>query len=165
MKITEEEIRPEAVFNEYLKLTEEDIIKYFSNAAKFEINCPACGGKGSRWVSKHGFNYKLCKSCSSIYVSPRPVIDAFNAYYTDSPSTKFWATTFYKVTESARREKLWKPKALLVKDKILALKKENPIKYIARIRTIAETHKYYKFTGDLESRVKALVKALKEASK
>lgn len=133
MKITEEEIRPEAVFNEYLKLTAEDIIKYFSNAAKLEINCPACGGKGSGWVSKHGFNYKLCKSCSSIYVSPRPVIDAFNAYYTDSPSTKFWATTFYKVTESARREKLWKPKAQLVKDKILALNKENPIKYIIDI--------------------------------
>ena len=42
---------------------------------------------------------------------------------------------------------------------------ENPIKYIARIRTIAETHKYYKFTGDLESRVKTLVKALREAPK
>ena len=42
---------------------------------------------------------------------------------------------------------------------------ESPIKYVARIRTIAETHKYYKFTGDLESRVKTLVKALREASK
>ena len=37
-------------------------------------------------------------------------------YYKDSPSSVFWATTFYKKTESARREKIWKPKALLVKN-------------------------------------------------
>jgi hypothetical protein len=133
MKITEEEIRPEVVFNEYLRLTEKDTITYFSNATKSEINCPVCGRNGSEWVTKYGFNYKLCSSCSSIYVSPRPLMSAFNAYYTDSPSTKFWATTFYKVTESARREKLWKPKAQLVKDKILSLNNENPIKYIVDI--------------------------------
>ena len=42
---------------------------------------------------------------------------------------------------------------------------ENPVKYIARIRTIAETHKYYKFTGALEVRVKSLVKVVKELPK
>ncbi len=41
----------------------------------------------------------------------------------------------------------------------------DPVKYIARIHTIAETHKYYKFTGDLESRVKTLVEAVKGTSK
>lgn len=133
MKITEEEIRPELVFNEYLKLTAEDTVTYFTKAEKNEIACPACGGNGHVWAEKHGFNYKLCPSCSTIYVSPRPMMDAFNAYYTDSPSTKFWATTFYKVTESARREKLWKPKAQLVKEKILALNNEKPIQYIVDI--------------------------------
>jgi hypothetical protein len=133
MKITEEEIRPEVVFNEYLKLTAEDTVTYFSEAEKKEIACPACGGNGQDWAEKYGFHYKLCPNCSTIYVSPRPMMDAFNAYYTDSPSTKFWATTFYKVTESARREKLWKPKAQLVKEKILALNNEKPIQYIVDI--------------------------------
>ena len=133
MKVTEEEIRPEVVFNEYLKLTTADTITYFSNVVKNEIDCPACGDKGNDWVEKHSFNYKLCPNCCTIYVSPRPLIDAFNAYYTDSPSTKFWATTFYKITESARREKLWQPKAQLVKEKILALNNENPIQYIVDI--------------------------------
>ena len=37
MKITEEEIRPENVFNEYLKLTAVDTKTYFENALKFKI--------------------------------------------------------------------------------------------------------------------------------
>jgi hypothetical protein len=133
MKITEEEIRPEIVFNEYLSLTAKDTKTYFENAVKLNINCPACGDKGYLWASKEGFTYNMCQKCSTIYVSPRPVMEAFNAYYTDSPSTKFWATTFYKVTENARREKLWKPKAQMVKDQILSLSGINPFKYIVDI--------------------------------
>ena len=133
MKVTEEEIRPEKIFNEYLRLTEEDTVTYFINAEKKEINCPACNGKGDDWILKSGFNYKLCPDCFTIYVSPRPIMNAFNNYYIDSPSTKFWATTFYKVTENVRREKLWKPKAKMVKEQIIKLESNNPIKYIIDI--------------------------------
>jgi len=134
MKITEEDIRPEKVFDEYLRLTAADTITYFSDVEKIEIPCPACGGnEGKDWVKKSLFLYKKCPSCHTIYVSPRPVVESFNTYYTDSPSTKFWASTFYKVTEIARREKLWKPKAKLVKEKITALGTENPINYIVDI--------------------------------
>ncbi|WEK19665.1 MAG: class I SAM-dependent methyltransferase [Candidatus Pedobacter colombiensis] len=116
MKVTEEEIRPEKIFAEYLELTNKDVVTYFSNVPTSEIVCPACGGTGKIWATKSGFSYRECNDCISIYVSPRPARDAFDAYYTDSPSTKYWATTFYKVTEAARREKLWKPKAQMVKD-------------------------------------------------
>ncbi len=133
MKVTEEEIRPEKVFDEYLRLTSIDTLTYFSSVNKVEINCPACGGKGDNWAEKSGFSYQLCPDCLSIYVSPRPVMDAFNAYYTDSPSTKFWATTFYKVTEAARREKLWKPKAQMIKDRIKRYEENDPVKYIIDI--------------------------------
>ena len=118
MKVTEEEIRPEKIFAEYLELTNKDVITYFSDSPKKEIPCPACGGNGKVWAEKSGFIYKQCDDCITIYVSPRPAREAFDAYYTDSPSTKFWATTFYKVTEAARREKLWKPKAQMIKDTI-----------------------------------------------
>lgn len=111
MNVKEEEIRPEKVFNEYLELTKNDIDTYFGKAEKIDFDCPVCKISGELWIEKSGFQYKKCNSCLSIYVSPRPIRSAFDAYYTDSPSTKFWATTFYKVTESARREKLWKPKA------------------------------------------------------
>jgi hypothetical protein len=133
MKVTEEEIRPEAVFSEYLALTNKDVDTFFGNCKREEISCPACGEFGKEWATKAGFTYKICNNCLSIYVSPRPVKEAFDNYYTDSPSTKFWATTFYKVTESARREKLWKPKAQLIKDTIQKFENQDKIEYIIDI--------------------------------
>ena len=114
----EHEIRPQDIFDEYLRLAEEDTRTYFQDAVRHDICCPACGGPGSQVFVKSGFNYAECSGCHTLYVSPRPERAAFERYYTDSPSTKFWATTFYKETESARREKIWKPKAALLHEKI-----------------------------------------------
>ncbi|MCG3769021.1 MAG: Ubiquinone biosynthesis O-methyltransferase [Nitrosomonadaceae bacterium] len=66
--------------------------------------------------SKYVFDYETCPTCHTLFVNPRPVESAFSKYYTESPSVKYWASTFYKVTSEARREKLWKPKALLIRD-------------------------------------------------
>jgi len=133
MKVKEEEIRPEKIFNEYLELTRQDVLNYFGNVRRIDILCPACGDAGQVWVTKQGFTYKQCKTCMTIFVSPRPINEAFEDYYTDSPSTKFWATTFYKVTEVARREKLWKPKAQLIKQIIEKYQGENLIENIIDI--------------------------------
>jgi hypothetical protein len=134
MKITEEDIRPEKVFNEYLRLAAIDTVTFFENKESIEITCPACAGnEGSEWVKKSLFTYKICFSCKTIYVSPRPFIESFNSYYTDSPSTKFWATSFYKVTENARREKLWRPKAEMIKKRIQHYGSGAPFQFIVDI--------------------------------
>ena len=134
MKVNEEEIRPEKIFSEYLRLTKIDTKNYFGNSKKIEINCPACGKNDSEnWANKNDFQYNICNNCKTIYVSPRPLIEHFNLYYKDSPSTKYWATTFYKLTENARREKLWKPKAKLVKDLIIKHQGLNEIKSLVDI--------------------------------
>jgi cyclopropane fatty-acyl-phospholipid synthase-like methyltransferase len=112
----EEEIRPQKVFDEYLRLTQEDAEHYFANAPRDEVGCPACNGPGEFAFAKHGFDYQTCAKCHSLFVNPRPQANAFAKYYTESPSSKFWATTFYKVTAEARREKLWKPKARMIRD-------------------------------------------------
>jgi hypothetical protein len=107
----EEEIRPQAIFDEYLRLAAADTVTYFTDAEQVSGNCPACGAHGGPAISKHGFAYELCPDCQTLYVNPRPVATAFAKYYTEAPSSKYWATTFYRETASARREKLWKPKA------------------------------------------------------
>lgn len=107
----EQEIRPLDIFDEYLKLTKEDVKIYFSNVKRTEIKCPACLSKGNFSFEKEGFCYEECPKCFSLYVSPRPSWESFSRYYTESESTKYWATTFYKKTADARKEKLWKPKA------------------------------------------------------
>ena len=112
----EEEIRPAKIFDEYLRLAREDTDTYFGEVERELCDCPACGAKGGATFVKYGFAYESCPACHTLFVSPRPVAEAFSKYYTDSPSSKYWATTFYKETSDARREKLWKPKALLIQE-------------------------------------------------
>jgi SAM-dependent methyltransferase len=115
----EEEIRPQRIFDEYLSLAQKDTVTYFGNVETEAGNCPACDGEGVPAFTKYGFHYETCPKCNSLFVNPRPVADAFSKYYTESPSSKYWATTFYKETADARREKLWKPKALLIRDTLV----------------------------------------------
>jgi len=110
----EEEIRPQAIFDEYLKLAQVDTKTFFEKADREQVQCPACDTGGDHAFDKSGFDYALCPNCSTLFVSPRPVNEAFSRYYTEAPSVEYWATTFYKVTADARREKLWKPKAHLI---------------------------------------------------
>lgn len=110
----EEEIRPRKVFDEYLRLAAEDAERYFGNAERYPLSCPACGAKGERAFDKHGFSYEECPSCQTLFVSPRPAAEDFFRYYTESPSARYFGTTFYHETAEARREKLWRPKAAMV---------------------------------------------------
>jgi hypothetical protein len=112
----EEEIRPKRIFDEYLRLAKHDTETYFGDTKKVSGNCPACETVGEPSFNKHGFTYESCPNCLTLFVNPRPVAEAFSKYYTESPSSKFWASTFYKETAEARREKLWKPKARLIRD-------------------------------------------------
>ncbi len=111
----EEDIRPAAIFEEYLRLARIDAKLYFSNASHKKINCPACQSKGTPAFTKEGFTYQECPNCQTLFVNPRPPAKAFSRYYIESDSSKFWATTFYKETAEARREKIWKPKAWMIK--------------------------------------------------
>lgn len=116
MALKEEEIRPHKIFDEYLRLAKEDTETYFSDVEKVVGSCPACGTVGEYAFDKHGFTYQTCPNCQTLFVNPRPIAAAFSKYYTESPSSKYWASTFYKETAVARREKLWKPKARMILD-------------------------------------------------
>ena len=112
----EEDIRPEKLFNQYLSLAEQDVETYFRHALLYNISCPACKSQNSEFrFRKMGFDYEICLNCRTLFVNPRPVAEAFNEYYTDSPSVRFWATNFYRETESKRRKHLIKPKAAMIK--------------------------------------------------
>lgn len=114
----EEEIRPQKLFDEMLRLNCEDIKIYFDKSNYTKIDCPACGARGFFAFNKNEFNFEECEICKTLYVSPRPDKQSFDNYYTDSESTKYWATTFYKATQDSRRKKLWEPKAKLINEKI-----------------------------------------------
>jgi SAM-dependent methyltransferase len=111
----EEDIRPKALFTEYMNLAKQDAAEYFPREGRVPIGCPACGATGVHAFAKTGFDYEECPRCETLYVSPRPPAECFTRYYTQSSSSKYWATTFYRETADARRERIWKPKAQLVR--------------------------------------------------
>jgi 2-polyprenyl-3-methyl-5-hydroxy-6-metoxy-1,4-benzoquinol methylase len=115
----EEDIRPKTVFDEYLRLAAVDADTFFSKSFRQPVLCPACGTQGVYSFSKHGFFYEECPACQTLFVSPRPPATDFCRYYQESDSAKFFATTFYRETSEARREKLWRPKALMVSELLL----------------------------------------------
>lgn len=112
----EEDIRPEKIFEEYLRLARKDAKDFFERSERKDVKCYACGSDLKHSFNKYGFDYCTCKICDSLLVSPRPHLESFVNYYTDSPSTEYWAKEFYKHTEAARKEKLWRPKSLQIKE-------------------------------------------------
>ncbi len=114
----EDEIRPKQIFDEYLRLAEIDTQKYFGAGECLPVCCPACGLNGIFSFTKHGFTYEECPTCQTLFVSPRPHREAFSRYYQESESAKYWASTFYKKTAEARREKLWLPRTRMVHELI-----------------------------------------------
>lgn len=120
----ESDIRPAAIFDEFLALAQRDIVKYFQGEGD-TINCPACGAEGGPAFVKHGFHYRDCGDCKTLFVSPRPKMQAFSKYYEESESARYWASTFYRETAEARREKLWKPKARLLAELVREYGTEN----------------------------------------
>jgi len=123
----EEEIRPKKIFDEYLKLAREDIEQYFSDKSDFmHTNCPACNRNDASFeFEKDGFNYVQCNDCGTLYVNPRPSEEAIRNFYAHSKSTKYWAEHFYKETEKQRREKIFKPRAFMIRDFIGKRRKIN----------------------------------------
>lgn len=113
----EQDIRPKEIFQQYLNLSKEDAINFFSNVKRLSIMCPACNSTASETVFlKEGFDYCLCKDCGSLYQSPRPPMETFKQFYINSPSSNFWAKEFFPKVLEARREKIFKPRCKRIEE-------------------------------------------------
>lgn len=121
----EEEIRPQTIFDEYLRLATEDEKKFFAIGERQHVECPACDQKASFTFMKNSFAYEECPNCLTLFVNPRPSEEAFSRFYVEGESSKYWVSMFYKVTDVARREKLWQPKARIIRDLVLTFSDEN----------------------------------------
>lgn len=112
----EEEIRPQALFNRYLGIVRADMARYFGDPSEFvTVPCPACESpRATPAFVKLGFPFVTCDACGSLYASPRPTSAALDRYYTESESVRFWSSEFYRQTQEARREKIFRPRAHLV---------------------------------------------------
>ena len=112
----ENDIRPPALFAQYLELSRQDNERFFSDHSAFvAVPCPACGSQDVvPAFDKQGFTYYECADCQSLYMSPRPTDAHLNAFMAQAQSVKFWSTDFYSQTAEARRRWIFQPRAQLV---------------------------------------------------
>lgn len=108
----EEDIRPAKLLNRYLQLSKEDAQRRFDGIERTDQDCVACGSENvSHAFEKNGFAYGECRSCGTLFQTPRPPMQAFADFYRDSASNVFWAEQFFPVVAEARREKILGPRA------------------------------------------------------
>jgi len=107
--IKENEIRPQKIFDKLLLYSKKDVSLFKDKKNWRSIKCPACSG-GSKFVfKKNGFQFRECKNCATLYVSPRPDKKYFDNFYQKSKTAEYFKK-FYKITEKSRKIKLWRPK-------------------------------------------------------
>ena len=107
----EHEIRPEALLNRYLELSAQDAEKYFGDTIRTMVPCVACGGKECpHQFKKNGFDYAQCDACGTLFQTPRPPLAAFEAFYGQSESCRYWAEVFSPAVAEIRREKIFRPR-------------------------------------------------------
>ena len=117
----ESEIRSAERHSKYLEMVREDARRYFPDPKKFHaVSCFACGSNDAKEVFKKDvFSYVQCPECDTFFVNPRPTLDDLIRFYTDSPSTSYWVNEFFQPFAEARREKMFKPRALEIYSKFL----------------------------------------------
>ena len=107
----EHEIRPAALMSRYLELSTADARECFGGAPRTDTLCVACGGSDRRvQFDKHTFTYVRCLNCGTLFQSPRPPLAAFEAFYRDSESSRYWAEVFFPAVAEIRREKMFRPR-------------------------------------------------------
>jgi len=111
----ESEIRPKKIFERYYELCLKDARSM--NVDLFvEILCPGCSSNSKRFkFRKNGFQYVQCKDCGSLYCSPRPNKLVLDKYYENSESASYWTHVLFPAVAEARREKLFRKKALEIR--------------------------------------------------
>lgn len=118
----EEEIRPKELLDKYLQLSAKDGAAL--NSQDFvDVDCPACGSiEVKNHFKKNNYTYKKCTQCNSLFCSPRPNQKQLDSLYFSSESSNYWSNVFFPSVAEARREKLFKPKALKIAEMIQSKK-------------------------------------------
>jgi len=117
--VREAEIRPAALLAEYLRLSAADADRFFRDpAALHHRACPGCGvDDADPAFRKNGFQLVTCGGCGTLYADPAPTPTRLDSFYADSPSSNYWANTFFPAVAEARRSRIFRPRV----ERILAV--------------------------------------------
>lgn len=107
----EEEIRPQSLLKRYVELSARDAEICFGDSPRMNVPCVACGSiHSTHQFEKSSFAYTLCSECGTLFQNPRPPIAAFESFYRQSESARYWAEEFFPSVAEIRREKIFRPR-------------------------------------------------------
>lgn len=114
----EELIRPEDMKKKIKELHKKDVEDIIKSKDKFtEVDCPTCKSNERKGIfEKNKFEFKECKLCKTIYISPRPTADMLEKFYTESRNMKFWNEHVFPKTEANRKELIVEKRANKILD-------------------------------------------------
>jgi 2-polyprenyl-3-methyl-5-hydroxy-6-metoxy-1,4-benzoquinol methylase len=114
--LRESEIRPDHLMEEQSRRFQADIARLLERRGEFvQVACPACGSESPRPAfQKYTLDYVVCSGCETVYMSPRPSPSLLETYYLTSENYVYWNKHIFPASESARREKLFRPRATRV---------------------------------------------------
>lgn len=113
MTFLENDIRPAQLMADKQFAIEADVQFLNNNQDRFVVvPCPACGQSRPRSQAlKNGFSYVLCSACETVYMNPRASQELMHEFYIVSKNYEYWNKYIYPATESARRERIIRPRA------------------------------------------------------
>ena len=116
--LREHDIRPQDTEAEQKRRYESDVRRLLARRAEFvEVSCPACGADArTPHFQKYTLDYQRCLACQTVYISPRPSPDILDDYYRHSENYAYWNAVIFPASETARRERIFKPRVARVID-------------------------------------------------
>ena len=127
-----EDIRPEELERECDVLIEQDRSS-IDMSKLINVSCIACGSNDNEYsFNKHGFTYKRCSFCDSLYMSPRLSQEDLNLFFRESNAMRFWAERLYPATINNRRIVMAK-RVELIKDTLSEIGIRFPVKHLLEI--------------------------------
>jgi SAM-dependent methyltransferase len=107
----EQDIRPDHLVQRYFDLSARDAEACFGDIARIAIPCVGCGGEEAHHeFDKNNFPYSRCGGCGTLFQCPRPPIGAFERFYRNSESSRYWADVFFPAVAEVRRGNIFRPR-------------------------------------------------------
>ena len=110
--VSELAIKPHKMLDEYRRLIEQEIETWMAAPNQLaSCVCPGClSDESDIAFEKSGLIYRQCRSCMTVYVSPRPSGKLLVDFYRNSRSSGFWRERILPETREMRREKIFRPR-------------------------------------------------------
>ena len=105
------EIRSDEYLDLQVSAYQRDLERLHARLGDFvQVVCPACGADdATARFEKYRCQFVECRSCSTLYMSPRPSPQIMEEYYRNSENYAVWNQYIFPKSEASRREKICHP--------------------------------------------------------